>query len=66
MSDVRNRLAPSAEKLLQRAYREALSMGQNAIESHHIALALAREARSDFEEISRACELIARRGRGAR
>jgi hypothetical protein len=33
MSDVRNRITPETEKLLDRALREALSMGKNSIGS---------------------------------
>lgn len=59
MTDVTQRLAPSARQLLERALREALSSGKNAIEADHILLAAARDVRADHERVATAVELIA-------
>lgn len=57
MSDVTERLTPSARKLLDHAYREALSLGKNAIEADHIALALARDVKHDHRRLCDAFDL---------
>jgi phosphomannomutase len=58
MSDVRNRITPETEKLLDRALREALSMGKNSIEPVHIALALSRDGRHSVHELEKAYAAI--------
>lgn len=60
MDHVTQRLAPSATKLLERSLREALSLGKNAIEAEHIAVALAREARMEQKTVADAFEVVAR------
>jgi hypothetical protein len=59
MSDSHERLTPEAKKIIDLAYREALSHGQNAIAPAHIALALGREAQAEADELRWAYNKIA-------
>jgi hypothetical protein len=58
VTDLVNRLAPSANRVLELAMREALSLGKNAIEAEHIVMALARNAQANHRDICSAFDLL--------
>lgn len=58
MSDVAQRIAPSAEHLLNRALLEALASGKNAIEVEHVVMALASQARAEHKALCGAFDLL--------
>jgi len=58
MTSVLDCLTPETERLLERAYREALSRGQNAVDPVHIVQALARDARLAVADLERAAKAL--------